>query len=157
MEANQRSRIAGGLAGFAAGLSPMNSFTFVLALAVTVLAGWGWLNHSGDPRPPFPLYGAIAASYAVGFLIGRVFRSVLKVAAIIAAILLGGLALLNRAHVETSQAKQAVQAGSTWLQAEASRAKACLLHFLPSAGAAGVGVFAGGRRRRVSGETPTYS
>jgi hypothetical protein len=125
----------------------MKSFTFVLAFGVTALAAWRWFNQSGDPRPSFPLYGTIAASYAGGFLIGRVFWKVLKTAAIFAALVLGGLALLNRAHLDTSKVKQATEAGSTWVRNEASQAKHYLLHFLPSGGAAGVGAFAGGRRR----------
>jgi hypothetical protein len=155
MDTNQRGKIAGGLSGLAAGLSPMNSFTFLLALAVTAVGAWSWLKQSGDPRPPFPFYGIIAASYAGGFLIGRVFWKVLKTAAIVAAIVLGGLFLLGRAHVDTSKARKEVQAGSAWVQDEASRTKKYLLHYLPSGGAAGVGVFAGGRRRRGDrGDTP---
>lgn len=83
-----------------------------------------------------------------GFLIGRVFRKVVKTAVILAVILLGGLALLNRLHIDTSKGTRAVEAGSTWVQDQAARAKDHLLHLLPSGGAAGVGVFAGARRRR---------
>src|SRR5262249_13606934 len=95
----------------------------------------------------FPLYGTIAASYAGGFLIGRLFWKVIKTAAIVAAIVLGGLALLNWAHVDTSKAKEVNKASSTWVRNHASRTKDYLLHFLPSGGAAGVGAFAGSRRR----------
>jgi hypothetical protein len=126
----------------------MKSFTFVLAVGVTALAAWSWFSHSGDPQPPFPHYGMIAASYTGGFLIGRVFWNVVKTAAIIAALVLGGLALINRAHVDTSKVKQATEAGSAWVRKETGRAKHYLLHFLPSGGAAGVGVFVGSRRRR---------
>jgi hypothetical protein len=147
LDKSQQSERLGWLASLAAGLNPMKSFTFVLALGVTALAAWKWFNQSGDPRPPFPLYGAIAASYAGGFLIGRLFWKVLKTAAIVAAILLGGLTVLNRAHVDTSKAKEEAEAGSAWVRNEASRAKHYLLHFLPSGAGAGVGVFAGGRRR----------
>jgi hypothetical protein len=140
-----------GLADLAAGLNPMRSFTFLLALSVIALAAWSWFKQSGEPRPPFPLYGTIAASYAGGFLIGRLFRKVVKTAAIIAAIVLGGLALLNRAQVNTSKAREATEAGSTWVQNEAKQAKDYLFHLLPSGGAAAVGVFAGSRRRAGSG------
>jgi hypothetical protein len=125
----------------------MHSFTFLLAFGVAALAGWNWLKEPSEPRPPFPLYGIIAASYAAGFLIGRVFRKVVKTAALAAAIVLGGLAVLNRAHVDTSQAKQASEAGSTWVQSQARRAKDYLIHLLPSGAAASLGVFAGSRRR----------
>jgi hypothetical protein len=148
MDTNQRGRIAGGLAGLAAGLSPMNSRTFLLALGVTAVGAWVWFKQPGDPRPQFPWYGIIAASYAGGFLIGRVLWRAVKIAAIVAVLVLGGLALLSRAHVDTSKAQQTVKAGSTWVQDQASRAKDYLLHLLPSGSAAVVGVFAGGRGRR---------
>jgi hypothetical protein len=78
------------------------------------------------------------------------FWRIVKTAAIVAAIVLGGLTVLNLVHVDTSKAKEAAEAGTSWVRNEASRAKHYLLHFLPSGGAAGVGVFAGGRRRRLA-------
>jgi uncharacterized membrane protein (Fun14 family) len=80
-------------------------------------------------------------------MFGRVFRKVVKTAAILAALLLGGLALLNYARVDTTKAKEAVKAGSTWVQDQAGRAKDYLLRLLPSGAAAGAGVFVGARRR----------
>jgi hypothetical protein len=147
MSDNQRGKVITGLSNLAAGLNPMKSLTFVLALGLTALAAWSWSAHSGDPRPPFPHYGTIAASYACGFLIGHLFWRVVKTAAIVAALVLGGLALLNRAHVDTSKAREATEAGSTWVRNEAGQAKHYLPHFLPSGAAAGLGVFAGSRRR----------
>ena len=132
----------------------MKSVTFVLALGVTALATWKWLNHSGDPRPGFPWYGMIAASYAGGFLIGRILGRALKAVAVVTAIVLGGLALLRWTHVDTSQAAEEAQAGVTWLRKEARQMKRYLVHLLPCGGAAGVGVFAGSRRR---GGMPTNS
>jgi hypothetical protein len=148
MNNNPQGKVTAALAGLAGGLNPMKSITFLFALVLTALATWNWLNKSGEPRPSFPLYGTIAASYAGGFLIGRVFWKVVKTAAIIAAIVLGGLAVLNRAHVDTSKAREETEAGITWVRNEAKQAKHYLVHFLPSGGAGGVGVFAGGRRRR---------
>jgi hypothetical protein len=152
MEPNQRSRIAGVLAGVISGLSPFKSLTFLMALGVAALAAWVWFKRSGDTQAAFPVYGTIAASYAGGFMIGRIFRKLIKAVAITAVLVLAGFALLNRAHVDTSKAKEVVQAGSTWAQDRASRAKDYLMHLLPSGGAAGFGVFAGGRRRREEGE-----
>jgi hypothetical protein len=152
MDTDQRGKILGGLTGLAAGLSPMKSVTFLLALGVAAVAAWVWFKQSGDPRPPFPRYGIIAVSYAGGFIIGRLFWKIVKTAAILAALVLGGLALLHYARVDDSKARQAVANGSTWVQDEVGRAKHYLLHLLPSGGAAGVGVFAGARRRRSSGD-----
>lgn len=143
-------KMAGGLLGFLAGLNPMTSFTFVIALIVSGFAAWIWLRNGAEPHSPFPAYGAVAASYAGGFLIGRVFRRVLKTAALLGVVLLGLLGLLNHLHVDTSKAQQAVKAGSGWLQDRAGWASDYLMHFLPSGGAAGFGVFAGGRRRQES-------
>jgi uncharacterized membrane protein (Fun14 family) len=150
MDTDQRDKAVGGLAGLAAGLSPMKSFTFLLALGVAAVSAWVWFKRPGDPRPPFPFYGTIAASYAGGFMIGRVFRKVVKTAAILAALLLGGLALLNYARVDTTKAKETVKAGSTWVQDQAGRAKDYLLRLLPSGAAAGAGVFVGARRRATT-------
>jgi hypothetical protein len=41
-----------------------------------------------------------------------------------------------------------VEAGSGWIREHANRLADDLVHLLPSGGAAGVGVLAGGRRRR---------
>src|SRR5262245_15660906 len=155
MNDKEKGGLLGGLAGFTAGLSPMNSFTFLLAVGVIAVAAWSWFKATGDPRPPFPTYGIIAGSYAGGFLIGRIFWRLVKTAAIVAAIVLGGLALLGRLNVDTSKARQVSEAGQTWVQKQASGAKDSLLHLLPSGAAAGVGVFAGGRRRRIDGGQET--
>jgi hypothetical protein len=147
MNKDERGKVLGWLAGLVAGLNPMRSATFLLALSITTVAAWKWMNRAGDPPLPFPFYGVIAASYAGGFLIGRVFWRLVKTAAIVAAIVLGGLAVLNRMHVDTTKAKEDAEAGSMWARNEASRAKHYLMHWLPSGGAAGVGAFAGSRRR----------
>jgi hypothetical protein len=152
MDTDQRSGVLGGLAGLAAGLSPLKSFTFLLALGVAAVGTWLWFTQPGEPRPPFPRYGIIAVSYAGGFLIGRVFWKIVKTAALLAAIVLGGLAVFHYAHVDASKAKQAVSEGSSWVQDQSSRAKDYLLHLLPSGGAAGVGAFAGARRKRNAGD-----
>ena len=151
MEQDERKSISAGILGVIAGLNPFTSVTFLIALAVLASAAWVWFRHSGEPGQTFPIYGAVAASYAGGFLIGRVFRRVLKIAAIIAAIVLGSLALLNRAHLDTSKAQQAVKASSTWLEENSARARDYLMHLLPSGVAGGAGVFFGGRRRAQEG------
>ena len=154
MNDGQQARVWGALAGMVAGLNPMRSATFLLALCITAVATWKWMNRAGDPPPDFPWYGMIAASYAGGFLIGRVLWRIVKVAAILAALLLGGLAVLNHVHVDTTKAKEVTEEGSAWVRNEAGRAKHYLMHLLPSGGAAGVGVFAGSRRRAVDGGKP---
>jgi len=153
MNHDQQGKLADRLASLATELNPMRSFTFLLALGVTGVAAWAWWKKSAELESRFPLYGAIAVSYAGGFLIGRVFWRVVKTAAIIAALVLGGLAVLNRVHVDTTKAREATAAGSAWIRNEASQAKHFLLHFLPSGFAAGVGVFAGSRRSRGRGVT----
>jgi len=149
MQNVERRNIASGLAGVAAGLNPLTSITFLVAMVVTAAAGWIWFKNSGEVRQPFPLYGIVAGCYAGGFLIGRVLRSFLKIAAIVAALVLGGLGVLHWANVDTSKAREAVKDSSAWLEEKSDRAKDYLMHFLPSGAAAGAGVFAGGRRRRT--------
>ena len=152
MESDERRNMASGLVGVAAGLNPLTSVTFLFALVVTAAAAWVWFKNSGEVRQAFPLYGTVAASYAGGFLIGRVLRSFLKIAAIVAALVLGGLGVLHWAQIDTAKARDAVKDSSAWLEAKSGQAKDYLMHFLPSGAAAGVGVFAGGRRRRRSPE-----
>jgi hypothetical protein len=153
MNNHHQGRVTRGLAGLAAELNPLKSITFLLALGLIAAAAYKWLKESGDPQPSFPFYGTIAGSYAGGFLIGRLFWRIVRTAAVVAAIVLGGLTVLNRVHVNTSKAKEAAEAGSSWVRNEASRAKHFLLHFLPSGVGAGLGVFAGSRRPRGATET----
>jgi hypothetical protein len=153
MNNHQQGRVGRGLVGLAAELNPLKSMTFLLALGLIAVAAYKWLRESGEQQPSFPFYGTIAGSYAGGFLIGRLFWRIVKTAAIVAAIVLGGLTVLNRVHVDTSKAKDAAEAGSSWVRNEASRAKHYLVHFLPSGVGAGLGVFAGGRRSRRATET----
>ena len=149
MQNVERRNIASGLAGVAAGLNPLTSVTFLLALLVTAAAGWIWFKNSSEVRQPFPLYGIVGASYAGGFLIGGILRSFLKIAAVVAALALGGLGLLYWTNIDTSKARETVKDSSAWLEKTSGQAKDYLMHFLPSGAAAGAGAFAGGRRRRV--------
>jgi hypothetical protein len=147
MSTDQRSRLAEGLSGFAANLNPLNSRTFVLALFVVGVGTWRWFRQSGEPQSNFPFYATIAASYAGGFLVGRLFRVLIKTTALVVAVVLGGLVLLNRVQVDTTKAKQAVQTGSSWAEDQVVRAKKYLLHWLPAGGVAGFGVVVGSRRK----------
>jgi hypothetical protein len=148
MNNHQQGMVTRGLASVAAELNPLKSMTFLLALGLIAVAAYKWLREPEGSQSSFPFYGTIAGSYAGGFLIGRLFWRIVKTAAIVAAIVIGGLTVLNRVHVNTSKAKEAAEAGSTWVRNEASRAKHFLLHFLPSGVGAGLGVFAGSRRPR---------
>jgi hypothetical protein len=154
MDTNPRNRITTWLREAAAGLNPAKSTTFLLAVGLGGLATWVWFRGSGDSPSRFPFYGVIGTSYAGGFLIGLLFRSVLRITAIFAAFLLAGYALLHFMPVDTSQARKAVADSTTWAQQEASRARAHLLHLLPSGSAAGLGAFAGARRRRNREDPP---
>ena len=150
MNNTQQGRFKGALVSFVAGFNPMKSFTFLLALGLIALAALSWLKQTSDPQASFPLYGTIAGSYAGGFLAGRLLARLVKIAVVVAALVIGALVLLGRIHVDTSKAKEATEAGSTWVRNEASQAKHYLLHLLPSGSAAGVGAFAGGRRRTLA-------
>ena len=148
MERSEDKTIFSGLLGLAASLNPLTSVTFVAATGVLGAAVWVWLKQSGEPSQSFPFYGTIAASYAGGFLIGRIFRRLYKTVAIVAAITLAGLALLSWTHLDTSKAQRAVKAGSGWLEEKSNRAMDYLTHLLPSGLAGGAGMLVGGRRRR---------
>lgn len=147
MDSTHRNRLAGGLAGFLAGLNPLNSKTFLFALAVTAFAAWRWQGHADDPARSFPVYGVVAASYGGGYLIGRIFRRMLKLVAVTAALVISSLVVLKVAHVDTTKARESVTAGASWLQQQTDRVQDSLMRLLPSGTAAGFGAFAGGRRR----------
>jgi hypothetical protein len=151
----RRGSIATWLAGVTAGLNPFRSFTFVSATGLAALAAWVWLRRSSgsEGEAVFPFYGLIAASYAGGYLVGRAFRHVLRAIVSATAIVLSGVVLLQCVRMDTADAERAVESGSMWMRAKATRVKDYLLHLLPAGPAAGGGVFAGGRRwRREAGE-----
>lgn len=153
MDDSARGRLAGGVAGFLAGLNPLNSKTFILALVIAGFAAWRWQAHADDPQRVFPIYGVVAASYGGGYLIGRLFRRMLKLVAIAAALVISSLVVLKVVHVDTTKARESVTAGASWLQQQGERAQESLMHLLPSGTAAGFGAFAGGRRRGAAPAT----
>jgi hypothetical protein len=154
MDTDPRNRITAWLRDAATGLNPAKSKTFLLALGLSALAAWVWFRGSGEPSQRFPLYGVIGTSYAGGFLIGLVFRRVLRITAILGAFFLAGFALLHFMPMDTSKARRMVADSATWAQEETSRARRYLFQLLPSGTAAGVGAFAGARRRRNRGDHP---
>ena len=99
------------------------------------------------PAPPFPF--RLGASYAGGFLFGWVLRRFLKTTAWIAGTLVAAIALLKAtgwADLDWAAWQQQVSSNFDWIKSQAGGIKQFLFGFLPSAGAAGTGLFLGFRR-----------
>lgn len=141
----------------------------VLAATAAVLVGlglWfagGWKARQSAPpgvplraafEQPVPGYVRVCASYVGGFVAGWLFRRFLRVAAVLSALALGGLALAARAGCDTRRAERQVYAGEAWAEREAGKAHRWLTGLLPSATATGIGAWRGFRRRENTAPPP---
>ena len=99
-------------------------------------------------RPPATL--RIGASYVGGFFLGWAFRRFVKATLLVSATAITLLFMAKKLgwfDVDWNSAETHVQHGLTWIQEEAAALKKFLTGYLPSAGAAAVGVFLGFRRK----------
>jgi uncharacterized membrane protein (Fun14 family) len=96
---------------------------------------------------PFPFYVPIGASYAAGFCLGWVFRKLIRLIVMTAALVVALLALGRFVGCDTSRSQEQVKHTGEWAQHEVTAAEDYLKHLLPSVGAGGVGTFLGFRRR----------
>ena len=99
------------------------------------------------PAPPFPF--RLGASYAGGFLFGWALRRFLKTTAWIAGTLVAAITLLKATgwvDLDWAAWQHHVSSNFTWIKSQAGGFKQFLFGFLPSAGAAGTGLFLGFRR-----------
>ncbi|HKW29749.1 MAG TPA: FUN14 domain-containing protein [Verrucomicrobiae bacterium] len=101
---------------------------------------WNWSK-------PFPFYVPIGASYVAGFCIGWIFRKLIRLIVITAALVVALLALGRFVGCDTTHTQEQVKHTGEWAQHEVTAAEDYLKHLLPSVGAGGVGTFLGFRRR----------
>jgi uncharacterized membrane protein (Fun14 family) len=97
-----------------------------------------------------PWVTRIGFSLFVGIVFGLVFRTFIKVSAMVTAAALAGVAALSYFHIvdlDKSAVRSEVTTGLGWVRHAAWNVKDETFHRLPSAGAAGVGFFFGLRRR----------
>ncbi len=117
-----------------------------LAASATTAAGIGaWLT---DMMSPALANGG--ASFLGGFLLGWAVRKTVKLALLVAASLLALIAILKTTgwiHLDWSLIQADVNHILDWARGRAEGFKQVLTGYLPSAGAAGAGVFFGFRKK----------
>ncbi|MFN0066184.1 MAG: hypothetical protein ACKVYV_00970 [Limisphaerales bacterium] len=134
----------------------------VLAATAAVFLGLGlWFSEGWKAREtapegvpvrasfagPVPGYVRVCASYVGGFVAGWLFRRFLRVAAVLSALALGGVALAARAGCDTRRAEREIHQAEAWVEREAGDAHRRFTGLLPSAAATGFGAWRGFRRR----------
>lgn len=108
------------------------------------------------PVPPgmrSPATFRFGAGFAGGFLLGFAFRRFLKTTSALAALVLGGMALLKLTgliELDWASLEGHVRESLAWTHGQAEALKALLTGYLPSAGAGGFGLWKGIRTRPVT-------
>jgi len=127
------------------------SWTMRAAVALLVLGLVYWFRSGGSWQEP-PAALRAGAGCGGGFLIGFIFRRLVKAAAILAGIVLGGIALLKvtgMIHLDWAAVEQHVQHSLVWTTGKLETFQAFLTGYLPTGGATGWGLFRGVRSRPV--------
>ncbi|MEQ1796290.1 MAG: FUN14 domain-containing protein [Nitrospira sp.] len=117
-----------------------------LGAGATTLAGLGaWMN---DMMSPALARGG--ASFMGGFLIGWAIRRTVKMAAIMAGLLLTLLAAVKMSgaiDLDWNAIEASITHSLAWVQGKAEGFKEVLTGYLPSAGAGGAGTYFGFRKK----------
>ena len=124
---------------------PWTAKSFLAAGAAMVGGLASWIGNVTSPA-----MAQMAGSYLGGFLIGWAFRRFLRMAAMLAALVLAGVAALKTTgwlELDWASIETQLSQGMRWLQGEAEGLKNLLTGILPSAGAAGAGTFFGFRKK----------
>ena len=124
---------------------PWNATSF-LGAGVTTLAGLGaWMNDLVSPA-----LARGGASFMSGFLIGWAIRRTVKMAAIVAGLLLAFLAAVKMSgaiYLDWAAIETNITHSLAWIQGKAEGFKEVLTGYLPSAGAGGAGTYLGFRKK----------
>lgn len=144
----------------------------LLAALATLVMGWGhWGYHAvadsssaasvspsaSQPQPAEPSALArwgrrVGASVLLGFLIGWLFRTFLKIMASVTAVVLGTICLLsyfNIANVDLTAAETRYNDTSAWLTNQAGRLRTAGENHIHSTLGGALGLFMGARKRRA--------
>ena len=117
-----------------------------LAVAVATIGGLAsWIGNYTSPA-----VAQVGGSYLGGFLIGWAFRRFLRIATMLVAAALAGIAVIKATgwiDVDWSALESQISRTVQWLHGEAEGLKNLLSGVLPSAGAAGAGTFFGFRKK----------
>jgi uncharacterized membrane protein (Fun14 family) len=127
---------------------------FLLSVASFLGAGGLWLAepHKGSVvaalQPYAPAAMSLAGSFLAGLIIGRIARRKLKHVLIAGGVMVIAVSLLTRFGVIGPAADQWVQSSVGWASDRLDRAHGYIAALLPSATAAGSGLYLGFRRKR---------
>jgi uncharacterized membrane protein (Fun14 family) len=124
---------------------PWAAKSFIAVAAATIGGLASWIGNYSSPAA-----AQIGASYLGGFLLGWAFRRFLRIAAMLVAVVLAGIAVMKASGwIDVDWSALEAQVGRTvqWLHGEAEGLRNVLTGFLPSAGAAGAGSFFGFRKK----------
>ena len=124
---------------------PWKAKSFLGAGATTIAGLGAWMN---DMMSPALARGG--ASFMGGFLIGWAIRRTVKMAAIIAGILLALLATIKMTgwiDLDWTAIEANITHSLAWAQGKAEGFKEVLTGYLPAAGAGGAGTFLGFRKK----------
>ena len=126
----------------------------LLSVAAFLGAGWLWLigpeNDSvlAALQPYAPAVTSLAGSFLAGLIIGRIARRKLKHVLIAGGIVVVVVSLLTRFSVIGPAADQWVQSSVGWVSEHLDKMQSYIAALLPSATAAGSGLYLGFRRKR---------
>lgn len=101
---------------------------------------WNW-------RKPFPGYVRVSASYVAAYCIGWLFRRVLRLIFVTGALVVALIGFGKFAGWDLTRTQEQITRSGEWARHEATTTKDQLSSLLPSATAAGIGMFLGFRRR----------
>ena len=126
----------------------------LLSGAAFLGAGWLWLigpeNDSALAalQPYAPAVTSLAGSFLVGLIIGRIARRKLKHVLIAGGIVVVAVSLLTKFGVIGPAADQWVQSSVGWVSEHLDKMQSYVAALLPSATAAGSGLYLGFRRKK---------
>lgn len=105
---------------------------------------WNW-------GKPFPGYVRVGISYVAAYCIGWLFRRLLRLILVGSALVIALLAYGKFAGWDMTHTREKIKRSGEWAQREVTTTKDYLTGLLPSATAAGIGMFLGFRRRNSTG------
>ena len=108
------------------------------------------VGEQREMRPAAPATFRFGASYLGGFFLGWTFRRFLKLAVLMSGAVIVLIALGKKFgwfELDWVEVENHVRHSLAWLQGEAGAFRQFVTGYLPSAGAAGIGVFLGFRRK----------
>jgi len=124
---------------------PWKDKSFLTSAIATIIGLASWIGNVTSPA-----VAQLGGSFLGGFLIGWAFRRFLSLAALVAGILLAGLAILKATgwiSLDWPSLDTQVSQGIRWLQGEAEGLRKLLTGYLPSSVAGWAGAMFGIRKK----------